>query len=134
MLILARYIGEKIMIGDDISIEVVDAVPSRGSMVVKLGMTSTKFPDAAIVSPINIGERLGIGSDIYVEVIDAYPFRGRIQVKLGIQAPRTVAVHRSEIWEKIKNGENTQPGSDKQFEKQGDSFSQKSDSKDPTLV
>jgi len=107
------------MIGDDLAIEVVDATPSRGSMLVKLGLSAPTCPldiMSKITTPIYSGERLYFGKDIFVEVVDAYPYRNRIQIRLGIEAPRTVTVHRQEIWDKVKNGEAneaTQPSSAK---------------------
>lgn len=106
MLILTRYVGEKIMIGDDITIEVMDIYPCRGVMQSRIGITVSadiSFP-LQIVSPVCTKERITIGNDIFIEVVDAYPFRGRSQVKLGIEAPRDVIVHRLEIWEKMKSG------------------------------
>jgi carbon storage regulator len=44
-----------------------------------------------------IGESLKIGADITVEVVG---INGQ-QVRIGIGAPRDVAVHREEIYEKI---------------------------------
>jgi carbon storage regulator len=44
------------------------------------------------------GETLMIGDDITVSVLSV---RGS-QVKVGINAPRTVTVHREEIYERIK--------------------------------
>lgn len=45
-----------------------------------------------------IGESIFIGDDIKVTVLDASPR----QVRLGIQAPRDVAVHREEIYQRIQ--------------------------------
>ncbi len=44
-------------------------------------------------------EKITIGDDIVVSVLE---IRGS-QVKLGIEAPKGVAVHRSEIYEKIQD-------------------------------
>jgi carbon storage regulator len=45
-----------------------------------------------------VGEAVMIGDSIVVTVLDV---RGG-QVRLGIQAPKEVAVHREEIYERIK--------------------------------
>lgn len=121
MLILTRYIGEKIIIGDDLTMEVVDAYFDRGTIQVKLRMSSPKSvlsTYSQIVVPVYPGDSITMGEDTYIEVVDAYPFKGRIQVRLGIQAPRSVPVHRFEIYERIKNGEKRElpkSGSDKQL-------------------
>ncbi|NOR41650.1 MAG: carbon storage regulator CsrA [Gammaproteobacteria bacterium] len=44
------------------------------------------------------GETLMVGDDVTVTVLDV---RGN-QVRIGINAPREVAVHREEIYERIK--------------------------------
>lgn len=45
-----------------------------------------------------LGERIKIGDDVTVMVLE---IRGG-QVRLGIAAPRSVPVHREEIWKKIQ--------------------------------
>lgn len=45
-----------------------------------------------------VGETVRIGDDIEVSVL---AIKGN-QVRLGVNAPRTVAVHREEIYERIK--------------------------------
>ena len=44
------------------------------------------------------GESIVIGDDVEVFVVSAE----KGQVRLGIVAPKDVAVHRREVWEKIK--------------------------------
>ena len=45
-----------------------------------------------------VGERLAIGDDISVTLLE---IKGS-QVKLGIEAPKSVEVHRQEIYQKIR--------------------------------
>lgn len=47
-----------------------------------------------------VGESIMIGDDIEITIADV---RGD-KVRLGINAPRTVNVHRKEIWQNIKDG------------------------------
>ena len=48
-----------------------------------------------------VGETLMIGSDVVVTVLGV---KGN-QVRIGVKAPKAVAVHREEIFEKIRHEE-----------------------------
>ena len=48
-----------------------------------------------------IGESLIIGDDVEITVLSV---RGN-QVKLGVNAPKEIAVHRQEIYERVKAAE-----------------------------
>ncbi|MBE9539151.1 MAG: carbon storage regulator CsrA [Proteobacteria bacterium] len=48
-----------------------------------------------------VGESLMVGDDIVVTVLGV---KGN-QVRIGIDAPRDVAVHREEIFNRIQNGD-----------------------------
>ena len=54
-----------------------------------------------------VGESVVIGEDVTVTVLGV---KGN-QVRIGINAPKTVAVHREEIFERIKNGRPAGEGS-----------------------
>lgn len=43
------------------------------------------------------GESIVIGDDIVITIVEA----GRDQVRIGIDAPRSVSVHRHEVWAEI---------------------------------
>ncbi|MBD3316454.1 MAG: carbon storage regulator CsrA [Chitinivibrionales bacterium] len=45
-----------------------------------------------------IGESIRIGDDVIVKIVDL----DNRQVKIGIQAPRSVAVNREEVYERIQ--------------------------------
>ncbi|TGD72147.1 carbon storage regulator CsrA [Mangrovimicrobium sediminis] len=49
-----------------------------------------------------VGESLMVGDDITVTVLGV---KGN-QVRIGVNAPRDVAVHREEIYERIQDDEN----------------------------
>jgi carbon storage regulator len=53
-----------------------------------------------------VGETLVVGDDITVTVLGV---KGN-QVRIGIKAPQDVAVHREEIYERIKNEQNQKNG------------------------
>ncbi|HEU4780138.1 MAG TPA: carbon storage regulator CsrA [Steroidobacteraceae bacterium] len=50
-----------------------------------------------------VGESVVIGEDVTVTVLGV---KGN-QVRIGINAPKTVSVHREEIFERIKSGQGT---------------------------
>jgi carbon storage regulator len=53
-----------------------------------------------------VGETVMIGNDVTVTVLGV---KGN-QVRIGVNAPRDVAVHREEIFERIKREEQDGPG------------------------
>ena len=53
-----------------------------------------------------VGESVVIGEDVTVTVLGV---KGN-QVRIGINAPKTVAVHREEIFERIKSGRGSSDG------------------------
>jgi carbon storage regulator len=53
-----------------------------------------------------VGERLHIADEVYVDVLSV---RGH-QVRLGIDAPRSVEVHRVEVWQRIQAEQAEEPG------------------------
>lgn len=52
------------------------------------------------------GETLVIGEDVRVKVLEV---KGQ-QVRIGVTAPREVAVHREEIYERIRQAEEERGG------------------------
>jgi len=55
-----------------------------------------------------VGETLMIGDDVTITVLGV---KGN-QVRIGVNAPRDVAVHREEIYERIKQEKAQTPDSD----------------------
>jgi carbon storage regulator len=54
-----------------------------------------------------VGETVMIGNEVTVTVLGV---KGN-QVRIGVNAPKDVAVHREEIYERIKREEDTDPNS-----------------------
>jgi carbon storage regulator len=55
-----------------------------------------------------VGETLMIGDEVTVTVLGV---KGN-QVRIGVRAPKTVSVHREEIYERIRAEQGGSPGSD----------------------
>ena len=53
-----------------------------------------------------VGETLMVGDDITITVLGV---KGN-QVRIGVNAPKNVAVHREEIYERIKDEQNHKDG------------------------
>lgn len=64
-----------------------------------------------------VGETLMIGSDVTIVVLGV---KGN-QVRIGVNAPKEVAVHREEVYERIKlePSSSAAPANDKQLRKRG---------------
>lgn len=48
-----------------------------------------------------VGEKIRIGDDVVITLLGV---RGN-QYKVGIEAPKSVSVHREEIWQRIQDGD-----------------------------
>jgi carbon storage regulator CsrA len=46
-----------------------------------------------------VGEKIVINDEIVITIVEA----GRDTVRIGVEAPRSVTVHRHEVWEQIAN-------------------------------
>ncbi len=57
-----------------------------------------------------VGESLMVGDDITITVLGV---KGN-QVRIGVDAPRDVAVHREEIYNRIQEGDPPAPGKEEE--------------------
>lgn len=91
MLILTRRIGESIIIGDNISLTVSGI---KGDLV----RITSATPKLLLVTK-KVTQSITIGHDITVTILS---IKG-MQVRLGIDAPRSVSIHREEIYQRIQD-------------------------------
>ena len=47
-----------------------------------------------------VGEKIKIGDDVTITLIEVH--KGVEKVRVGIDAPKSVAVHRQEVWDTIQ--------------------------------
>lgn len=97
LLILTRRIGEKIMIGDDTAITVLDV---KGNMVLVGACPPDQDPlvDSFV---LRIGRSVMIDEDVSIKLLS----RSGNQVSIGITAPDDVPVHRLEVYNRVKHEE-----------------------------
>ncbi len=90
MLVLARKLGESIVIGDDIKITVLDKCINQ----IKLSVNDSE----GVI--LDIQETITIKDGITVKLVKI----DTNQVKLGIEAPEDVTVNREEVYKKDQVG------------------------------
>ena len=135
-LVLARQLGESIMIGDQILVEVLGLKSNTARLrivaprsvavhrrevydAIRLSPApkavvddSTAAPDVAVTAaPTRLdgglvltrrtGQTIMIGSEVAIDVVDARPGT----VRLRVIAPRSISVHRLEVYEAIHAGQ-----------------------------
>jgi carbon storage regulator len=90
MLVLTRRLGESIIIGDDITITVLNISKDQ----LDLGVNNSES------LTINLQETVSISDGITVTAVKI----DKTQVKLGINAPDDVAINREEVYKKDQAG------------------------------
>tara|TARA_B110000008_G_scaffold279562_1_gene327222 strand:- start:2906 stop:3244 length:339 start_codon:yes stop_codon:yes gene_type:complete len=93
MLILMRKVGEKLVIGDDLKVELIEVNMNS----VRLGVYEVDEFSKPVFVNREVSQVLELFDDVTIHVLQ---INGR-QVKLGIDAPRSISVHREEIYKKI---------------------------------
>lgn len=121
MLILTRRVGESIRIGDAVRLTIRDKWPGQVLVVLSAPASMPVTNDADLpVLPMRVrrrerryliamttGDHLRIGKDVVVWFgacygLGAKGIRYDRQVRIGIDAPRSVAVHREEVYWRIR--------------------------------
>ena len=135
-LVLARQLGESVMIGDSVMIEVIGLKSSSARLRIvaprsvsvhrrevydsirtapRTGTTAIEstsmvgdeskpvgFPaEGGLVLTRRVGQTIIIGGEVAVDVVDARPG----SVRLRVIAPRSISVHRREVYDAIRAGE-----------------------------
>lgn len=93
MLVLMRKKGESIVIGDDLKV----CIKRLDDDGISLAIDSLKVVEEQVVVNRDVSQALVLFDEVTIHVL---AINGR-QVKLGINAPRSISVHREEIYKKI---------------------------------
>jgi carbon storage regulator len=98
MLILQRGVHESIMIGDEITVEVM----AINATTIKLRATRTLpgLDTEAIYADLAETERQDLSDEFAVQVIAIKSELNK--VRLGIHAPKYVSIHRKEVYDAIR--------------------------------
>lgn len=95
MLVLSRQIDETLMIGDAILVTVVSISPEMTTLHVCYDDDEQHVEQKCA---LEIDDRIEITDEVHVSVVD---IRGD-KVRLAVRAPRTVPVHRKEVYEQLR--------------------------------
>jgi len=102
MLVLSRQNNEAIMIGQEWLVEVV----SLGKSSVKLHVIGNQVGGRLIsdefYGPLKRDQGVNIAPDIRIDIVDLRQEPEAIKVRLGISAPKSLSVHRKEVYDAIR--------------------------------
>ena len=109
MLVLSRFEGQKIIVGDDVVIKVIGSDHEATLLEIVLPeekqVTCPEYPEVVyrddngrVTAQLRYGDSILIDQCIEVRVVE---LRG-VKVRLGFEAPRNVPVHREEVYVAIK--------------------------------
>lgn len=98
MLVLSRCVGESVIIGDELVIEVIAVTPMNATLRASRRIFSDRITKEIEIKTLRPGEQTSLDIDTAVVLIDLKEDKAR----LGISAPRSASVHRLEVWEAIQ--------------------------------
>ena len=100
MLILTRKVGESLVIGEGLKVELVEINMNS----VRLAIHDNKGDCKPIFVNRDVSQSLVLFDDVVIHILE---INGR-QVRMGTDAPKSISVHREEIYKKIQ-AEKKQP-------------------------
>ena len=93
MLILTRKVGESLVIGEGLKVELVEINMNS----VRLAIHDNKGDCKPIFVNRDVSQSLVLFDDVVIHILE---INGR-QVRMGTDAPKSISVHREEIYKKI---------------------------------
>ena len=93
MLILTRRVGEALVIGEGLKVELIEIKANS----VRLAIHDNKGTCKPIFVNRDVSQALILVDDVVIHILE---INGR-QVRMGTDAPKSVSVHREEIYKKI---------------------------------
>lgn len=88
MLVLGRYVGQSIIVGEDINIKVLENIRFNH---INLRISNEKETNNI---KLNYGQSIIINNNIIISFLGKTQFNG---IKLGIEAPKTINIIREEL-------------------------------------
>lgn len=105
MLVLTRRERESIDVGDDIKVEYLEYI---NASTIRIRVTAPAMYAAPREHILKLNDSIQLNTDAHVKLA---VISGR-QIRLGFTAPKTTKINRSEVTERIKNGEPRKPRDD----------------------
>tara|TARA_R110002051_G_scaffold272298_2_gene332808 strand:+ start:2921 stop:3259 length:339 start_codon:yes stop_codon:yes gene_type:complete len=100
MLILTRRVGEALVIGEGLKVELIEIKANS----VRLAIHDNKGACKPIFVNRDVSQTLILVDDVVIHILE---INGR-QVRMGTNAPKSISIHREEIYKKIQ-AEKKQP-------------------------
>ena len=97
MLVISRDVGQAIRVGDDIEV-LVTAIDQRTIELVVTRLEVKGRLTTELTHRLARDEQIDLSDECTCAVMDIRPPK----VRLGITAPKTMSVHRKEVWEAIR--------------------------------
>jgi carbon storage regulator len=103
MLVLSREINQSLMIGDDMQLEVLRIRGTRANLRITRRLIGGRLTQEVFADWLEKDRSIELGNQISFAVVDIR--ENPTKVRLGIQAPKTISVHRKEVYDAIRRAQ-----------------------------
>lgn len=102
MLVLSRQNNEAIMIGPEMVVEVVSLNRNNVKLHVTTNEIGGRLTSDKIYGPLKRDQGVTITPEIRIDIVDLRQEPDAIKVRLGINAPKSLSIHRKEVYDAIR--------------------------------